>query len=139
MKGLKVVLWILAIVCLLCFLGVISPWTITSKISSFWGYDIAEFQGPLKYAVRAGFGACGLIGIFFLMLAFNPLKYGGMLSLAGFGLLLLGLICLVLGIYYTFSYLVWLIDILFFFIFGILIIYFKGKAAQPVETKAESA
>ncbi|KPK87250.1 hypothetical protein AMJ80_12255 [bacterium SM23_31] len=80
-----------------------------------------------------------MIGIFFLKLAFNPLKCGGMLSLAGFGLLLLGLICLVWGIYYTFSYWVWLIDILFFFIFGILIMYFKGKAAQPVETKAESA
>lgn len=130
MKGLKVVLWILAIVCLLCFLGVIFPWSWTSNIASIWGYDdITGFEGLLKYASRVGFATCGLIGIFFLILAFNPLKYGAMLSLAGLGLLLLGIVSLVWGIYYDFSWWIWLCDVLFCFIFGILILYFKGKAA----------
>jgi len=130
MKGLKVVLWILAILCLLCFLGVIFPWSWTSKIASIWGYgDIAGFQGLLKYAARVGFAACGLIGIFFLILVLNPLKYGPMLSLAGLGLLLLGLVSLVWGIFYTFPLWIWLCDVLFCFIFGVLILYFKEKAA----------
>ncbi|MFC1556872.1 hypothetical protein ACFL5L_02680 [candidate division KSB1 bacterium] len=132
MKGLKIVLWVVGIAGVLCFLSVIVPWTWISRIVSSYNWDISGFQGFQKYWFRIGPAGYGFIGIFFIMLARNPLKYGAMLLLGGYGLLVFGLFCLFWGIYYTFPILNWLGDLLFSWITGGLILYLRTKAGdQP--------
>ena len=130
MKGLKVVLWINAVVFMLGFLGLFLTWPIISGIFAYFNIDISEFHGPLKYGFRIALFGYGLIGIFFLMLARDPFKYGAMLSLGGYGLIACALFCLAWGYYYNTSWWYWIIDALYGFIFGGLILYFKGKAQE---------
>ena len=139
MKGLKIVLWITTIVCLIDFLGVIFPWTVTSSIASVFGMDIAGFDGLVKYGIGLGFTLFGLTGIFFLLLALNPLQYGAMLSLGGYGLVFIGLVALVWGIYYGFPAWVWVGDVVLCWILGVLILFFKSKAGEEKPAPAETA
>ncbi len=133
MSGLKIVLWLTGVICLCGFIGIILPWSIIAKLASISNWDVSGFQGCEKYVVRIAMAAFGMIGVFFLILARDPLKYGIMLSLAGYGLLVFGLICLVWGIYYRltgFPWWSWLGDVLFCLITGGLIVYFKGKEQE---------
>ena len=72
----------------------------------------------------------GLIGVFFIILARNPLKYDGMLLLAAYGLLCYGLFCLAGGIRYTLPAWAYAGDIIFGFVAGVLILIFRKKAIQ---------
>jgi hypothetical protein len=72
----------------------------------------------------------GLIGIFFVILARNPIKYGGMLPLAGFGILFMGLFSLVGGIRYGFPVWSYIIDFIFCTVAGALIFILRKKVMQ---------
>ena len=130
MKGLIIVLWITSILCLVCFLGLIIPWTWISAILSFTDLDIAGYQGVEKYAARISCAGFGMIGIFFLILARNPSYYGTMISFGGYGLLVVSAFCLAWGIYYSFTWWNWLGDVLCCGILGGLILLFKSKSGQ---------
>jgi hypothetical protein len=72
----------------------------------------------------------GLIGIFFVILVRNPLKYGGMLLLAGWGILFMGLFSLVGGIRYGFPVWTYAGDVIFCGVVGVLVFAFRKKAIQ---------
>ncbi len=130
MKGLKAILWTVAVFFLLHFLAAIIPWKFISSFFAVYGLDVSGFQGLMKYGLRTVLSVFGLIGIFFLILARNPLQHIHFISLAGFGSLYLGLFCLVVGAYYGFTWWYWLGDVLMFWIFGMLLIFFKTKVVE---------
>jgi uncharacterized membrane protein YjjP (DUF1212 family) len=70
----------------------------------------------------------GMIGIFFTILARNPLKYGAMLLLAAYGLLCYGVFCLAGGIRYGLPVWAYYGDVVFGIVAGILLLVFRKKA-----------
>ena len=97
MKGLKIVLWVCAIACLLGFLGLVMPWTAITRMFQLYGLSPLATQPVEAYMLRLTAALVGMIGVFFLLLALQPLRYGPMLYLAAFGLLAFSLLTLVAG------------------------------------------
>jgi len=71
-----------------------------------------------------------MIGIFFVILARNPLKYGAMLPLAAYGLLCYGVFCLVGGIRYGLPVWTYSGDVIFGVVAGVLILVLRKKAMR---------
>ena len=80
------------------------------------------------YLIRLCLSMVGLIGVFFIVLARNPIKYNGMLFLAAYGLLFYGLFCLVGGIGYALPVWIYAGDVIIGFVAGVLILIFRKKA-----------
>jgi len=72
----------------------------------------------------------GMIGIFFVILAQNPPKYGAMLLLAAYGLLCFAVFCLVGGIRYGLPVWAYSGDVIFGVVTGVLILVLRKKATQ---------
>ena len=128
MKGLKVVLWICAVSCLVCFIFAALPWRAISAWFHWAGVEPPSAEPINVYMIRLFLAIGGMIGIFFAILAQNPLKYGAMLLLAGYGLLCYGLFCLVGGIRYAFPVRVYAVDVFFGIVAGLLILILRKKA-----------
>ena len=90
MRGLKVVLVVLGMVCFVsCVAGVVLPWGAMVRYMEALGLQAPAGDALVVYCVRlASLGFC-LIGVFFLVLATDPLRYRPMLVLAEVGLWLM--------------------------------------------------
>ena len=130
MKGLKITLWICGILCMLGFIGAVLPWNAISTLCQWFGVQPPVEKPITVYIIRLCLAMTGLIGVFFIILARNPLKYDGMLLLAAYGLLCYGLFCLAGGICYTLPAWAYAGDIIFGFVAGVLILIFRKKAIQ---------
>jgi len=82
------------------------------------------------YFFKVTFGVFGLIGVFFVILARNPLESRPMLSLGAFGLILFGLLALVAGLYLGLPPIVFLGDGLSGLVLGIAILFLSSKLKQ---------
>jgi hypothetical protein len=71
-----------------------------------------------------------MIGIFFVILARNPLKYGAMLPLAAYGLVCYGIFCLVGGIRYGLPVWTYSGDVIFGVAAGVLILVLRKKTMR---------
>ena len=131
MKELKFVLWICAVGCLLGFVGAVLPWNAILTMFVWLGIETPATQPIVGYALRMLCIITGLIGIFFLILARDPLKYGPMLTLATYGLLFAGLSCLFVGLRYELPVVVLSLDAGFCIVTGTLLLIFRHKALQP--------
>ncbi len=100
MKGLKIILWICAIGCLLGFIFAVFPWRAITALFNWVGLQPPVAEPITVFMFRLCLAIFGMIGIFFVILARNPLKYGAMLLLAAYGLLFYGVFNLVGGIRY---------------------------------------
>jgi energy-converting hydrogenase Eha subunit C len=134
MKGLKIVLWICAICCLLGFIIAALPWQAIVALYHWKGIQPPATEPTTVFMFRLCGVTCGMIGIFFVILARNPLNYGAMLLLASYGLLGFGLFCLVGGIRYGLPVLVYSEKFIFFVVLGILTLMFRKKAMQSHST-----
>jgi hypothetical protein len=128
MKGLKVVLWICGIAFLLSFVFLFVPWRVMADWCARMGVEIAIAAPVAAYMTRAILVGCGLIGVFFVILAKDPLRYGPMLPLAGYGFILAGLVCLAGGIRYDLPFIMFGFDVIFCVVAGKLILVFRGRA-----------
>lgn len=121
MNRLKTTLWISAIGCLIAIPFAVIPWNIIESIFLWLGVEL--IASPITiYLFRIVCAVFGLIGIFFIILAKNPLKYGYMLDLGAYGLIFFGLLCLILGISLDMSLKLYIGDALFGLILGVLIV-----------------
>jgi hypothetical protein len=134
MKGLKNTLWVCAIGFLLNFIFAALPWQAMTAWANVFGVQMPAAEPWIVFAVRTLFTTYGMIGVFFVILARNPLKYGAMLLLAAYGLLLLGILELIGGIRYAFPLIIYIIDVIFCFITGVLILIFRREAIQVSST-----
>ena len=97
MKGLKITLWIAALGCLSAVPFVILPWGVVENLALWFGIDPLPNTPIVVYLFRVACGIFGLIGIYYIILAKNPLAYGPMLGLGTYGLILFGLLSLIVG------------------------------------------
>jgi len=128
MKGLKIVLWVCAVGCLLSFVFAALPWNFIKGWFNFFGLTPLAMEPMTVYMFRLCLATYGLIGIFFVILAKNPLKYDGMLLLAAYGALLTALFCLVGGIRYGLPLWAYSCDVIFCALAGVLLLIFRKKA-----------
>ena len=98
MRALKICLWIAGIVCLLSLFGMVLPVFSWESISRFFGIESFQNSPQFIYAMRVGSGTYAAVGIFFIILALAPLKYGVMVPFAGLGALFIGIVCAIAGL-----------------------------------------
>ncbi len=130
MKGLKIILWITAICCLLGFVLAALPWKAITAICDWAGIQTPIALPLTVFMYRLCSAIFGIIGIFFVILARNPLKYGGMLLLAAYGLVGYGIFSLVAGIRYELPVWTYSGDVIFGVVAGVLLLIFRKKAMQ---------
>lgn len=121
-NSLKITLWISAIGCLLAVPFTVLPWNIIE--SAFLWLDVKPIHdSPITiYLFRIICGVFGLIGIFFAILARNPLQYGYMLNLGAYGLIFFGLLSLILGLNLDVPLKLYIWDALFGLVIGLFVV-----------------
>ena len=130
MKSLRVALWITAIGCLTAVPFILLPWSVLKALVSFFGHDPIPDVPVVIYFVKILCVFLGFIGIYFIILARNPLGYGSMLYLGAYGLILFGLLALILGFTIGVSAIVYLGDAFFTLILGIIILALSSKCKK---------
>ena len=127
MKGLKIILWICAVSCLLGFICAALPW---SAIITFYHWSGVQppFDAITVFLVRLFLATFGMTGIFFIILARNPLNYDAMLLLSAFGLICFGIFYLVGGFRYGLPVWIYSQKSIFSVVVGVLILVFRKKA-----------
>jgi len=124
MKGLRVILWVCAIACLLSFVMLFIPWRFMAAWITSMGVEVLAAAPFKAYMARLILGTVGLVGIFFAILATDPL------------LIFMGLICLAGGIRYHLPPIMFYGDMIFCLVFGALILVFRAKALSE-QTSAQ--
>ena len=137
MNRLKTILMVCAIAFLLSFIFAALPWRALTAWANLFGVQIPAAEPWIVFWVRILFTTYGMIGVFFVILAQNPLKYGSMLPLAAYGLLLLGILELIGSIRYALPLITFIVDVIFCFIIGILILIYRREAINE-ELKIQS-
>lgn len=134
MKGLKIILWICAISCLLSFIFAALPWRTITALFHWVGIQPPAAEAITVFMFRLSFVIFGMTGVFFAILARNPLKYGAMLLLAAYGLVGYGVFSLVAGIRYGLPACTYSGDVVFGVAAGVLLIVFRKRAMQTKST-----
>lgn len=122
MNSLKITLWISAVGCLIAAPFTFLPWGIIENIFLWFGVEPIPNNLITTYLFRMACGVFALIGIFFIILAKNPFKYGVMLHLGAYGLIFLGTLCLILGLSLNMPLKLYIGDTLFGLVLGFLIV-----------------
>lgn len=130
MRMLKISLWITAIGCLIAVPFIFVPWSVIADMGSCFGVEPLPDAPFVVYLFRVICGIFGLIGVFFVLLALDPLKYGPMLNLGAYGLILFGLLAMITGTSIGLTPVVYLGDGVSGLILGSAILLFAAKARQ---------
>jgi len=137
MRGLKICLLITGLLCLPCAGGIFLPISTLESFTKFFG--IASLAGPplATYAIRVVSATYTGIGVFFIILALNPLKYGVLVLFSGIGSVLLGMVCGITGSAVGMPAKWFLCDSLSCTVLGVLILVFWQRAkAYPNNSPA---
>jgi len=132
MKGLKIALWVAAVGCLAAVPFVVFPWTVLEAFTRWFGIEPLPDTPVVMYLFRVVCGIFGLIGIFFILLARNPLMYGPMLDLGAYGLIVFGLLALIVGASLGMPCTVFAGDALSGLILGIIIVILASRAKKEL-------
>jgi hypothetical protein len=124
MRGLKICLWITGILCLPCVFGIFLPISTLESFTKLFG--IESLSGPplATYAIRVTSAMAVWIGVFFIILALSPMKYGVMVPFSGLAAVFLGVVCAITGMVVGMPPLWFLGDSLSCYVLGILILVF---------------
>ena len=127
-KKLRVVLWIIGVGCGVSILGVVVPWSWFEGWMAIWGFDVAP-RPPilLVYGGRVGSAILALVGVYFLVLARDPAAHAPFLKLGIGGLMFYGLVCLVTGLTLNMRPPWYLVDTLFSWVIGLLLLIWRPR------------
>ena len=132
MRALKICLWIAGILCLLGVFGMFLPISVWESIAKFFGIESLHLpDSPLvEYAVRLMSATSVTLGVYFIILAQNPMRYGIMVPFTGLAAIFLGVACAITGLVAKMP--VWwpLADSITCTILGALILVFWRQAQQ---------
>ncbi len=130
MRALKICLWIAGFACLLSVFGMFLPVSAWESITKFFGIESLPDSPQFMYAVRLMSGTYAAVGVFFIILALDPMKYGVMVPFSGLGAVFVGVVCAIAGPLAEMP-LWWFIgDSLSCLVLGVLILVFWQQAKQ---------
>ncbi|MCK5473116.1 MAG: hypothetical protein KAI59_03725 [Planctomycetes bacterium] len=130
MKALKICLWLTGIVCLLSVIGVIAPLKNIQWFMGLFGIENLPDSPLFLYMLRLICATWAGIGIFFIILALNPLSYGVLVPLSALFLILVGAVCGVTGFITKMPFKWYASDLLSCVILGLLILIFYPQAKK---------
>jgi hypothetical protein len=137
MRALKICLWIAGILCLLSGFGMFLPISALEKIAKFFGGESVELprSAIVEYAVRVASATYVATGVYLIILALKPMKYGVLVPFTGLAAVFLGVVCGITGLVAAMPPLWFLGDSLCCLVLGILILVFwqKVKVNQTIE------
>ena len=130
MRGLKICLWITGILCLLAVFGMFLPISVFESIAKFFGLESLPDSPLLMYAARLMLATYAAVGIFFIILALNPLKYGVIVPFSGLAAMFVGVVCAIAGPLTAMPFWWFMGDSLSCLILGVLILVFWQQAKK---------
>jgi hypothetical protein len=138
MRALKICLWIAGIACLLSVSGMFLPVRWLESLTRVLG-DLELPDSPiLLYALRLMSATYAAVGVFFIILALHPSKYGVMVPFSGIGAVVIGVVCLITGYAAQMPVLWYLGDSISCIVIGVLITVFWHKIKQPSAASTEN-
>ncbi len=130
MRALKICLWIAGVGCLLSVFGVFLPMSVFESIAKFFGIESLPDSPLLVYAVRLMSATYAAVGVFFIILALQPMKYGVMVPFSGVGAVFVGVVCAIAGLSTAMPLWWFLGDSLSCLVLGVLVLVFWQQAKQ---------
>ena len=130
MRGLKICLWIAGVLCLLSVLGMFLPVSTWESMTEFFGIGSFPDAPLVEYAVRLMSATYVAVGVYLIILALNPMKYGIMVPFTGLAAVFLGVACALTGFAVKMPNLWFLGDSVPCIVLGILIIVFWRLAKK---------
>ena len=130
MRGLKICLWIAGVCCLLSVPGMFLPISSWEPIARVFGVESLPDSPLFSYAARVMSATYVGVGVFFVILALAPMKYGVMVPFTAIAMFLLGLFCAIAGVITAMPTLWFLGDAFSCMILGILVFVFWQQANQ---------
>jgi len=127
MRALKICLWIAGVGCLLSVFGMFLPMSVFESIAKFFGIESLPDSPLLVYAVRLMSGTYAAVGVFFIILALDPMKYGVMVPFSGLGAVFVSVVCAIAGLLAAMPLWWFLGDSLSCLVLGVLILVFWIK------------
>ena len=127
MRALKICLWIAGVGCLLSVFGMFLPMSVFESIAKFFGIELLPDSPLLVYAVRLMSATYAAVGVFFIILALQPMKYGVMIPFSGVGAVFVGVVCAIVGLLTAMPLWWFLGDSLSCLVLGVLILVFWIK------------
>jgi hypothetical protein len=73
MKSLKVALWVAAKGCLAAVPFIVLPWSVVDKIALLFGIEPIPNDPLIMYILRVSCAVYGMIGVYFIIIARDPL------------------------------------------------------------------
>jgi hypothetical protein len=99
MRALKICLWIAWVLCLLSVFGIFLPISVWESIAKAFSIQLVLPDSVLfGYMIRLMSATYAGVGVFFVILALHPMKYGVMVPFSGWAAVVLGVICAITGL-----------------------------------------
>ena len=130
MRGLKICLWIAGILCLLSVFGIFLPIRVVESLARAFGVQTLPDSPLVMYAVRVMSATYAGVGVYFVILALHPMKYGVMVPFTGLAAVFLGVVCGITGLAVGMPVLWFLGDSLSCAVLGVLIVVFWRQTKQ---------
>ena len=128
MRGLKICLWIAGILCLLSVFGMFLPVRVVESLARAFGVQALPDSPLVMYAVRVMSATYAAVGVYFVILALHPMKYGVMIPFTGLAAVFVGVVCGITGLAVAMPPLWFLGDSVSCTVLGVLILVFWRQA-----------
>ncbi len=99
MNLLKGLLWICGIIFFVAFPMMVVSWDVVSGICKWFGLPLLPADAMTVYAYRVTCALCGVISLYFMIMASDPLRYLKLVRLTGWGMIFVGLVAIGAGIF----------------------------------------
>jgi hypothetical protein len=139
MRGLKICLWVTGIMCLLGVVGLFLPVSACESFAGFFGIETLPDSPLIMYAIRTVSAMSIGIGVFFVILALNPVKYGVLVPFSGIAAVFVGVVCFITGLAVGMPAQWFLGDFLSCAVLGVLILVFWQKTKKAPTIKDVTA
>ncbi|MHC4574954.1 MAG: hypothetical protein ACYS76_12630 [Planctomycetota bacterium] len=132
MRALKICLWAAGVLCLLSVVGMFLPVGAVESFAKAFGVQTLPDSPLIMYAIRTISATFIGIGVFFIILALDPMKYGVLVPFSGIIAVFIGAVCAISGPIVGMPTIWYLGDALSCLALGLLILVLWRRAKQPL-------